>query len=240
MSEVQSTKLCAFEGCVNRGGGVYCSGHAKQRRLGRTLTPLRPQRKKNGTPHCEFPGCNLSHWAKGLCCGHYGQHQAGKQLRSLFETIRPAGSPPRIPFVETPCDNPTLEGPCHVFTGGLTGRGYGQITINNKPVAVHRYVWERDVGPIPDALVIDHQCRNRACCNVNHLRVVTMKVNLTENVVGSCWQLLKARTHCPQGHPYDEENTWISKTGGRGCRTCNRLRARIRLAKEKEQRHANS
>jgi hypothetical protein len=29
------------------------------------------------------------------------------------------------------------------------------------------------------------------------------------------------KTHCPEGHPYDEDNTVINPvTGGRGCRTC--------------------
>jgi hypothetical protein len=31
------------------------------------------------------------------------------------------------------------------------------------------------------------------------------------------------RTHCPKGHPYDEENTYINpKNGGRMCRICRR------------------
>jgi hypothetical protein len=28
------------------------------------------------------------------------------------------------------------------------------------------------------------------------------------------------RTHCPQGHPYDEENTYITPNGWRQCRIC--------------------
>lgn len=30
------------------------------------------------------------------------------------------------------------------------------------------------------------------------------------------------RTHCPQGHPYDEANTHIDPRGHRHCRECNR------------------
>ena len=31
------------------------------------------------------------------------------------------------------------------------------------------------------------------------------------------------RTHCPQGHPYNETNTWVRKlTGHRSCRICTR------------------
>ena len=33
---------------------------------------------------------------------------------------------------------------------------------------------------------------------------------------------LKARTHCPKDHPYDEENTYYYPDGSRGCKACNR------------------
>jgi hypothetical protein len=28
------------------------------------------------------------------------------------------------------------------------------------------------------------------------------------------------KTHCPQGHPYDEENTYIRASGSRVCKEC--------------------
>jgi hypothetical protein len=37
------------------------------------------------------------------------------------------------------------------------------------------------------------------------------------------------KTHCPQGHSYDEANTYLTKEGWRWCRTC-------RLANEKAKR----
>lgn len=38
----------------------------------------------------------------------------------------------------------------------------------------------------------------------------------------------KAKTHCPKGHPYSDENLRISKQGYRGCKTCHRERERLR------------
>jgi len=42
------------------------------------------------------------------------------------------------------------------------------------------------------------------------------------------------KTHCPQGHPYDEENTYEIPGGGRGCKECTRQRTRGRRQRDKE------
>lgn len=33
-------------------------------------------------------------------------------------------------------------------------------------------------------------------------------------------------THCPQRHPYDDQNTYPRPNGGRGCKTCRRAAVR--------------
>lgn len=52
------------------------------------------------------------------------------------------------------------------------------------------------------------------------------------------------RVHCPQGHPYDEANTYVAKYRdgsfrSRMCRACMRDRARAQRARRKEQRQGN-
>lgn len=37
---------------------------------------------------------------------------------------------------------------------------------------------------------------------------------------------MASKTHCPAGHPYDEENTYINARGGRICRACRRAAQR--------------
>jgi hypothetical protein len=37
-------------------------------------------------------------------------------------------------------------------------------------------------------------------------------------------------THCPQGHAYDEANTYIPKSGGKVCRACHNARTRKRAS----------
>lgn len=43
-------------------------------------------------------------------------------------------------------------------------------------------------------------------------------------------------THCPAGHPYDEENSGFTTNNHRYCKTCNRERARRRSASERAAR----
>ena len=192
----------------------------------------------NSKKICEFPDCGRPARAKGLCASHYSQRRQGKELTPLYATRRPKGSPPRILYDEAPCPRADLPGPCHIFRGGKCGGksgGYGTVGFNGKIIRVHRYVYERDVGPIPPGMEIDHQCRVRACCNVQHLRVVDDRTQATENVVGSGCQLSKAKTHCPKGHEYSPENTYVWR-GMRDCRECSRIRDRARTAKKRKLR----
>jgi hypothetical protein len=43
-----------------------------------------------------------------------------------------------------------------------------------------------------------------------------------------------AKTHCPQGHPYDEVNTYLMPRGGRSCKQCARERQARKLAENPE------
>lgn len=126
---------------------------------------------------------------------------------------------------------PQGEGGCWLWTASLNHHGYGQFGISDKgrrrPHLAHRVAYELLVGPIPKGMQIDHLCRNPRCVNPAHLEPVTPAENTRRGLVG----VLK--THCPQGHPYDAENTYYAKGAKhRLCRTCNRERGRARLRGE--------
>lgn len=119
---------------------------------------------------------------------------------------------------------------CWEWTASCSQYGYGQFTTGTRrsgyrTVATHRYAYKLLVGPIPAGLDLDHKCRNRRCCNPAHLEPVTRLVNLLR---GETFIARNAAvTHCPQGHPYDEANTYTNpNSGNRKCRACNRERAR--------------
>lgn len=67
--------------------------------------------------------------------------------------------------------------PCWIWQSFLT-KGYGSIREHGKRFKIHRVFYERYVGQIPEGLVLDHLCRQPACCNPSHLESVTMKVNM--------------------------------------------------------------
>ncbi len=106
---------------------------------------------------------------------------------------------------------------CWNWLGSKDTKGYGKINSGGRfghPLFAHRVSWELVNGSIPDGLEIDHKCRNRGCVNPDHLEVVTHQENLARSV-------RYAPTHCPQGHKYTEENTYVYK-GRRNCRECRR------------------
>lgn len=118
---------------------------------------------------------------------------------------------------------------CWNWKGGKSKSGYGNFWYNEKTIRVHRFAYELLVGKIPKGLQIDHLCRNRACVNPTHLEVVTIKENINRGLTGlirGTQQITK--THCPQGHEYNEGNIYHNKKGGRFCRVCTIERARKR------------
>jgi hypothetical protein len=108
-----------------------------------------------------------------------------------------------------------------VTWAGAKVQGYGVTSFDGRQVRVHRLMYELNEGPIPEGMEIDHLCRNPACANVAHLEVVTHAENLSRRTrsgrfPGTGGEAQRAKTHCPQGHPYDMQE------GGRRCRTCRR------------------
>ena len=43
---------------------------------------------------------------------------------------------------------------------------------------MHRAIWEMKFGKIPEGHEINHKCKNRACCNTEHLEVLDRNTHL--------------------------------------------------------------
>lgn len=117
---------------------------------------------------------------------------------------------------------------CWLWVGSYDGDGYGMFGVTHRRTSrAHRVAYEFLVGPIPLDLELDHLCRNPGCVNPVHLEAVPHRINVLRG--NGLTAQHAAKTHCPQGHPYDLFNTY-AKIGRRGreCRQCRQDRDAIR------------
>lgn len=68
---------------------------------------------------------------------------------------------------------------CWVWQGCTNSSGYGYIHLSGKNVGVHRLAYELTKSPIEEGKDIDHSCKNRRCCNPDHLEVVSHLENMS-------------------------------------------------------------
>lgn len=114
------------------------------------------------------------------------------------------------------------EAGCWIWMGAVGTGGYGYVYGHKSRSAsrAHRVFWERQRGPIPEGLYLDHVCRNRLCVNPDHLRAVTPRVNALEN--STCVSALNARKkECPFCGGVFTKNP----AGRRECIPCRRSRS---------------
>lgn len=127
---------------------------------------------------------------------------------------------------------------CWEWTGKVRKDGYAKIKVDGRTTYAHRFAYQHFLGVFADDLVVDHRCRNRKCVNPEHLQVVTTAQSNLVSFGPGTQQAVK--THCPQGHPYDAENTYLERQSrgvgmARMCKTCIRLRDQVRKAENHRQ-----
>lgn len=117
---------------------------------------------------------------------------------------------------------------CWNWTGYRNAGGYGTFGVAGKSHLAHRLSYELFVGPIPPGMHVCHSCDNPRCVNFRHLWLGTNADNMRDRgIKGRCNAGIrqKEKTHCPQGHEFTPENTYLEKCGKytkRQCRICRR------------------
>lgn len=127
-----------------------------------------------------------------------------------------------------------VEGECWLNTRWKPrADGYVYATLDGKQGLLHRTAWESVHGLVPEGLVLDHLCRNRACHRPSHLEAVTRAVNNRRGLGGRGGR--QDFDICQRGH--DLRQGYITVLGTRRCRECtlaaNRLSRQRKIQKER-------
>jgi hypothetical protein len=135
---------------------------------------------------------------------------------------------PRIPHDIWNRVRQTEDG-CWLVEGPDNGNGYIRVTVDGKRRYLHHLVTDLELGPMPPGMLRDHTCHDpqtcrggSTCAHRRCMRHVTF-IPAAENTSRARSVSRTAEiTHCPQGHPYNEQNTISppSMKGRRVCRTC--------------------
>jgi hypothetical protein len=107
---------------------------------------------------------------------------------------------------------------CWLWTSGITTYGYGWFRPHGmmNSVNAHRVSYELYVGPIPENMTIDHLCKTKNCMNPKHMEVVSRAENSR--------RASPIQSHCIHGHPFNDENTYVARSGNRQCCVCYKIR----------------
>lgn len=126
---------------------------------------------------------------------------------------------------------------CWEWQGGRSHNGYG---IFNAPrpgggrisKRAHRLMFVLDGGEIPPGMTLDHrECSNPPCVRRSHLEPVAAGENTLR---GNGPPAVNARkTHCQNGHLFDQANTYVRANGYRLCRKCNAAAQRATQARKR-------
>lgn len=121
--------------------------------------------------------------------------------------------------------------PPRMLKSTVWNTGYRYVTLcadgKRANVAVHRLVATAFLRPPLPGEAVCHGDGNKLNNTVENLRWGSSSENQLDNVRNGVHHFAR-KTHCPQGHEYNAENTYQQANGYRQCKVCGRARDRSR------------
>lgn len=124
-----------------------------------------------------------------------------------------------------------------MWTAYRNDDGYGKFRFGEQgstPWRAHRLSYALATGDTAEGKHLHHKCNNPACVNPAHLEPLTPREHIVENTPKSPSAICAAKTHCQNGHEFNEENTRYNTNGKRTCRICNNGWQKKKLARIRE------
>lgn len=123
---------------------------------------------------------------------------------------------------------------CWAWRGATNAKGYAVFSRTEGSNFAHRAIHEHFGGSVPEGFTIDHLCRDRGCVNPFHLEAVPHRVNVLRGETLAAANA--AKTHCPAGHEYNEQNSVrYNGNGGRQCLLCRKRNMAAYKARQRRQ-----
>ena len=116
------------------------------------------------------------------------------------------------------------------------GSGYETVSLSVQGVVakrrVHTLVAAAFLGPRPAGLDICHNNGIRTDNRASNLRYDSRSENILDQVRQGIHNNAR-KTHCPQGHEYTPDNTYIVREASRQCVACTKQKAAERHDRKK-------
>jgi len=85
----------------------------------------------------------------------------------------------KVKKVEIITDPDWTRGPCWIWQGATTEKGYGRFCVGHgKTMLAHRASYAHYIGKLVYGYIVDHECSNKGCVNPDHLTQVGNVENL--------------------------------------------------------------